>query len=56
MFICGNFLRVCTIHKLFGKQCKSGMNKVAGDMALFEVVKPKADCESYRKGFAVLSD
>lgn len=32
------------------------MNKVAGDTTLFEVVKAKADWESYRKGFTVLND
>lgn len=53
---CGSFQRIFTIHKLFGKWCKSGMNKIAGDTTLFKVVKPKADCESYRKGFAALSD
>lgn len=32
------------------------MNKVAGDTTLLKVVKPKSDWESYRKGFADLSD
>lgn len=32
------------------------MNKDAADSAFFKVANPKGEHESYRKGFAVLSD